>query len=399
MVMLASTEPRYYEKFQRLMATESDTKFFKAIHPVRVAHVIQHLGITQTKKDYLHLWSLVLGGDRIANELLTSLADTDPAAWGIPEIIANFGAASADFRSMAAHGAMYESSTNFGAMEGSLLETRFFLTDWRTFQTRDGLERRLEETDIGGEIPCSYFRLPYSRMYLEFGETRSSSLQIWNAASGQHIAEGVYLEEYRREVDGKPLRSIFMFFVGSPVGKSTFLDDATFSLYMHIENENQSLSEAVEQVYRFADSSPNNFDGINNIQRQQGRDLTAHVAKILLYLNSSSARIQQIKEASEIKERLGRVKGGKRAKLERQAAHAYDRILVGPEKFNGESDGYYVDAQGRTVKPHYRRGFFRNQRHGVGLSETKLMWIEPTLVRADLGLSKEGEKKLYVISG
>lgn len=45
---------------------------------------------------------------------------------------------------------------------------------------------------------------------------------------------------------------------------------------------------------------------------------------------------------------------------------------------NGNSD-----PTGRVVRTHWRRGHFRRQRHGSGLSETKLVFIRPCLVNAE----------------
>ena len=38
-----------------------------------------------------------------------------------------------------------------------------------------------------------------------------------------------------------------------------------------------------------------------------------------------------------------------------------------------------------SPRPHWRRGHWRNQAHGLGRRDHKLIWIAPTMVRADLG--------------
>ncbi len=42
------------------------------------------------------------------------------------------------------------------------------------------------------------------------------------------------------------------------------------------------------------------------------------------------------------------------------------------------------------VEPHWRRGHWRKQPYGKGLTETKLIWIKPTIVRKDKGLPEQG---------
>lgn len=47
---------------------------------------------------------------------------------------------------------------------------------------------------------------------------------------------------------------------------------------------------------------------------------------------------------------------------------------------------YFTDLQtGNEVDPHWRRGHWRKQPFGVGLSQSKLIWIKPTIVRKDKG--------------
>jgi hypothetical protein len=45
---------------------------------------------------------------------------------------------------------------------------------------------------------------------------------------------------------------------------------------------------------------------------------------------------------------------------------------------------------GREVSPHWRRGHWRNQAFGEGLSSHKYIWINPTIVRKDKGESSSG---------
>lgn len=45
---------------------------------------------------------------------------------------------------------------------------------------------------------------------------------------------------------------------------------------------------------------------------------------------------------------------------------------------------------GLTVQPHWRRGHWRNQKYGEKLSESKLIWIMPTIVNNDIGQPLKG---------
>lgn len=68
----------------------------------------------------------------------------------------------------------------------------------------------------------------------------------------------------------------------------------------------------------------------------------------------------------------------KAAKLRRQTERLYDRVVLGPDTLPAHLHG--VSGE---MSPHWRRGHFRMQAHGPRLSLRKVMFISPTIVRAD----------------
>ena len=68
----------------------------------------------------------------------------------------------------------------------------------------------------------------------------------------------------------------------------------------------------------------------------------------------------------------------KAAKLRRQTKRLYDRVVLGPDTLPAHLRG----ASGE-MSPHWRRGHFRMLAHGLRLSLRKVMFISPTIVRAD----------------
>jgi len=50
---------------------------------------------------------------------------------------------------------------------------------------------------------------------------------------------------------------------------------------------------------------------------------------------------------------------------------------------------------GNIISPHWRRGHWRHQPHGHGLTERKLVWIKPTIVNKDKGEPEKG--KIYKV--
>jgi hypothetical protein len=49
-----------------------------------------------------------------------------------------------------------------------------------------------------------------------------------------------------------------------------------------------------------------------------------------------------------------------------------------------------TDNNGKEVSAHWRRGHWRNQKFGENLSETKLIWIIPTIVNKEKGEPQKG---------
>ena len=280
-------------------------------------------------------------------------------------------------------------NTNFGVLEAALTSLRYAYAGGHLFQTRDDLDARLRQTDIGDQAPCKYLRLPYPVMFLEFGESRSTPLTISHDDSGAHVLEGVYLSEHRL---GSDARMLYFLFCGSPLGKRNLLDDVTRSFALPIDREEDPLETALAAMVE-------HYRGLKHQQRtpehqvQECVEAIYHTAKVLLYLNSHHPVTENRPEYSELQQRLQRVKAGKRAKLERKAHRAYDRVVIGPKITAPSTDS---SSQHRTVETHWRRGHYRLQAHGPKRVDRKLIWIEPTLIGAD-GLTDARSQKAYTI--
>ena len=110
-----------------------------------------------------------------------------------------------------------------------------------------------------------------------------------------------------------------------------------------------------------------------------------YVAKVLLYMRLGAAQVREYtpySTAPRVFPGLGRRKREERlAQLEQ----LYDRYIVGPTTWAETelgTEGNQLTA-GHELPPHWRRGHFRQQMHGPRGSLRKLMFIAPTIVRAD----------------
>lgn len=260
----------------------------------------------------------------------------------------------------------------------------------RTFQTTDALEQMLLDTDFGGDVPAAWFRPPFEEVFIEFGEHRRFPVTISDPDSGEHVIEGVYVMSglSNSTTDGQIVRGFDLIIFGSPVGKSTALDDCFIHMGLPIDDEEKSISEVVQDVVDYYASQrdfPNNHAFLPVVE---------HVAKVLVYLGTKDARQRPVLEGTEARRRINGLKSpAKREKAKRQAARLFDRIVVGPADLPEDLAGGHG---GGSVRPHIRRGHFRAQPYGPQHSLRRPLWIQPTLVGKER-ISGEFQHPAYVI--
>lgn len=260
----------------------------------------------------------------------------------------------------------------------------------RTFQTTDALEQMLQDTDFGADVPAAWFRPPFEEVFIEFGEHRQFPVTISDPDSGEHIVEGVYVMSglSHSTKDGQLVRGFDLIIFGSPVGKSTALDDCFVHMGLPIDDEEKPISDVVQDVVDYY-AAQSNFPN-----KHAFRPVVEHVAKVLVYLGTKDARQRPVKEGSEARRRINGLKSpAKREKAQRQAARLYDRIVVGPAELPDDLAGGHG---GSVVRPHIRRGHFRAQAYGPQHSLRRPVWIQPTLVGKDR-ISGEVAHPAYVI--
>lgn len=119
------------------------------------------------------------------------------------------------------------------------------------------------------------------------------------------------------------------------------------------------------------------------------RESIDYAVKMLLYLKARDAHVVQERAYSNASRSFSGL--GQRKRTERMAEieMLYDRHLVGPAILDTDSaNNVPTDVAHHEVRGHWRRPHFRMQPHGPQASLRKLVFIGPTIVRADrLGLA------------
>ena len=246
------------------------------------------------------------------------------------------------------------------------------------FQLTDSLVELLVNTDIAEDVPASYLKLPYSRLFLEFGTARTVPVHVPNTVSGLHVLESAYLEFAN---DPRMGRHLSVMFVGSPVGHNHIGDDATLNIALPMEDPDRPLSECVDWAFEMMVEA-SRAAGYNVPPREwidTQRALMSLLLKSLLYIGLPDVRRELKSDRADLLAAMSRLKSsGKRAKLERKLAKTRDLIIIdAPAPREPASSG---EETSRTVRAHWRRGHLRLQRHGPQLTMTKMVFIAPALV-------------------
>ncbi|MBN3835903.1 hypothetical protein [Burkholderia sp. Ac-20344] len=122
---------------------------------------------------------------------------------------------------------------------------------------------------------------------------------------------------------------------------------------------------------------------------QHWRRVLDYAIKMLLYLATGEAQVVQDRAYTNAPRDFGGL--GKRKRDERlaQIEMLYDRHVIGPAVLDASPPlSSPSDSTHREVRGHWRRPHFKMQPHGPQRSLRKLVFIGPTIVRADrLGLA------------
>lgn len=393
MASLANLSERSIRRIQELAkASEiTDPKLMALPHPARVnlmgTHEIQQL---QCGNDWPAVKAIVADATLPLHTTLQKLSQAS-------ELMA----------AMYGYSKFDDASSNDGFANGPILAMRFSMAKGALFQTTDALDKMLEHTDISDDIPIGAARAPYPVCYFEFGQSRTNPIKVYNQSTGWHQSEGCYVFEYRSPLIGYEelgeIRHIQLMLTGAP--KTNIADDAYQIFTIPVIDEADSVNKTMERYFELHRKEvfiANMIDPDSGYIMASDKELDVskqailHLIKIMLYLQSPGATRKEDLQASVLKKQLENLKSSaKQAKAARRLQASYDRIIIGPERVEGDASG---QGNHRLNEIHWRRGHYRNQPHGPQMSLRKVIWISPTVVTpAHMSGTTEPEKRTYII--
>lgn len=240
----------------------------------------------------------------------------------------------------------------------------------------------MANTDID-KVPLIYFKPPYQAIYFQFND-------------------GVPFNDKELNIDGHIVGAyMFSRIVDNKLSMQTMLirKDHKTNDQMHYAsdikqidmNEPDGIISCADDLHALKMSNTDLENTLNNVY--------VLMFKTILYMSLKDARIHEVKERDEYTKRLMSVKAKKAKKVAAKVNHKYNYILVGADDTNQEQLKVTI-GDGRVMPVHWRRGHLRNQKYGQQLKDSRLVWIQPTLINQKLVTDSEHIKpKNYVVSG
>lgn len=253
----------------------------------------------------------------------------------------------------------------------------FGARDGRVLRATDALETLLLHTDADDDLPTSMFRPPHPAVYIHFGtlwqqHIRSllgPALALCGATPEETTPHGCYLLESRYHCAGckRTQRNMGLYIVtefNDQPGLYVLCGGADEVLH----DEDAPLSATL--VHKLNCGVPGGvFGSLPSV-------VVGLLAKLFLYMQSDAARAVRHDDRAAAVRRLEQLGARKRDKLTRRLNRLHDWTEVGPAELA-------AGAPLGELPPHWRRGHLRHQAHGPQHSLRKLIFIMPTLVRAD----------------
>jgi hypothetical protein len=172
------------------------------------------------------------------------------------------------------------------------------------------------------------------------------------------------------------------------------IEGAKLSLVVHAEEApiEEALQRAMAITRENRSSDAGESEAEIREEEARWRQILDYVVKVLLYLDSEHSAVRHLAPYSAAPKEFPGLGKRKRAEKLAEVEQLYDRYIVGPATLSeaGLSEGGKGLSKHGEVGAHWRRGHFRLQAHGPKSALRKVLFVAPTIVRADR-LAQVGE--------
>ena len=250
-------------------------------------------------------------------------------------------------------------------------------------------------TDVE-DIPTNILRPPFPAFYLKFGHRT----EIKTVPNSDRFLDGAYIYEWRNGLTVNYTQCSSDHQIGS-IGLSFYLDlskseTVGAALSSGIKVTDEIDREETEKAKQFGTAYDLRRDTEQERQALQeyGIPIFREVTKLVInclafilfekdsvkedWMGAPASMVEKLEKSSTPKEQLRNT-----SKL---LAQGFTKIHLCDTRIDSATE----NETGREVRSHWRRGHWRRQPFGSGLSQLRLTWIRPTIVRADKGQPSHG---------
>lgn len=271
------------------------------------------------------------------------------------------------------------------------MAAQYELNGRQIFDLHDSLVEMLGETDLG-ECTLENWNAPYEAFYVRFGKQDSMSLPF--EGDEREYLDGAFVA--RTPFDNESYRLKIGFTTVKSSGKGVMLPGYFIDLLP--AEQKMLVPDAIDAAlkrkiaeYDADEDGTDQTSAINSHRRQEAEDSAELLRAGAALLVNSLFYLESLGSASP---EPGPGRDTPPARVARW--HQLDVKKRRKEKSSLTADGYAIvrlvgsevsqgfsSSESITLRVHWRRGHWRFQRHGEGLSLRKRIWIKPVLVGAD----------------
>lgn len=321
---------------------------------------------------------------------------------------------------------------------------RFHQNGRNIFETSPFLRKLLENTDVGN-IRFKDFVLPYNTIYFHFGTLSGFEYPVdcYEEKFDAYLAETLDFETDEEEDKFYDLKKFLLdgAFVSitrdnaidiqlcfkdpqadftkttnlnddhrfpsfeftldfgqwdKDEGKTKYSDETTFNqstiVFCDIWDSEAEIGEIkYEKLNRLTNEPENCYEAEWQEYVLMDKALKL-IVNCICYLNASEKDIKLSATNDQAAELINELEKTKKSQAKNKLNEKLSKFSYSKIHLLGQDLKKYFDSQETNIElePHWRRGHWRNQPFGHQLSETKLIWIKPTIVRKDKGEPKKG---------
>ncbi len=288
----------------------------------------------------------------------------------------------------------------------SILEyCRFEKAGSNIFHFKKELLELLEKTDVS-EIQIGQIKFPFPNFYISL---RELSKFLPSDSSKDAIIDGIYVSI----IDDSEEDLIYNYHVNFHICgfsesrkedefKRNEQDIMELPAGLTFINENFTITDAIAEVHKImTDTLESKTRSKKAVEREIDYQLEEYnllkdnlnlMVNCLLYLSSVKPDIETKFVDGlpiHIKNKIEKVNTKHRKEIAEKEAllFGYSKINLVGTSFIKENSNHHITGE---IAPHWLRGHWRNQPFGRKLSDTKIIWIKPTIVNKEKGEPQKG---------